>query len=258
MRYFIELSYRGTNYHGWQRQPNGISVQEVIEKALQTMLRQPIGILGSGRTDTGVHAEQQYAHFDVENPLPNLPQLQHSLNAILPDDVAIHQIFPVHTDDHARFTATSRYYQYRIIRCKSPFKTKMAYVFNPELDVEAMNDAADRLRQYTDFESFSKIKTDVKTFNCSIAFAYWEVDDEVNPAHANLTFHIKADRFLRGMVRAIVGTLLDVGQGRITPDTFEAIIQAKVRKQAGRAVPPDGLFLVEVGYPDAVFRQLIN
>lgn len=249
MRYFIELSYRGTNYHGWQLQPTGVSVQEVIEKALQTILRQRIGIIGSGRTDTGVHASQQFAHFDLEKSLANVGQLQHSLNSILPADIAIHRIFPVRPDDHARFTATSRYYQYQLIRRKNAFKSGLAYVFHPDLNVAAMNEAAERLRQYTDFESFSKVKTDVKTFRCAIAFAYWQQHE-----NGDLTFHIKADRFLRGMVRAIVGTLLEVGQGRMTPDGFEAIIQANDRKQAGRAVPPEGLFLTEVEYPIEVFE----
>lgn len=249
MRYFIELSYRGTNYHGWQLQRTGVSVQEVIEKALQTILRQPIGIIGSGRTDTGVHAAQQFAHFDLDQPVANERQLQHSLNSILPADIAIHRLFPVRPDDHARFTAISRYYQYQLIRRKNVFKTSLAYVFNPELHVAAMNEAADRMRQYADFESFSKVKTDVKTFNCTIAFAYWQQHE-----NGDLTFHIKADRFLRGMVRAIVGTLLEVGQGRMTPDGFEAIIQAKDRKRAGRAAPAEGLFLTEVDYPIEVFE----
>nr|WP_293833157.1 tRNA pseudouridine(38-40) synthase TruA [uncultured Arsenicibacter sp.] len=253
MRYFMELSYRGTSYHGWQIQPNGVSVQEVIENVLKVRLREPISILGSGRTDTGVHASQQYAHFDTEQLLPALGQLQHSLNAMLPHDVAIHRIFPVRPDDHARFTAVSRYYEYQIIRRKNPFKTGLAYVFHPPLDVAAMNDAASRLMHYVDFESFSKVKTDVKTFNCRIDFAYWSVTEADGMPDGNLTFHIKADRFLRGMVRAIVGTLLEVGQGRMTPDQFEAVIQAKNRNKAGRAAPPEGLFLAEVGYPDEVF-----
>ncbi|OIN56841.1 tRNA pseudouridine(38-40) synthase TruA [Arsenicibacter rosenii] len=255
MRYFIELSYRGTNYHGWQIQPNGVSVQEVIENVLKIRLREPVSILGSGRTDTGVHASQQYAHFDTEQTLPDLGHLRHSLNAMLPQDVAIHRIFPVRPDDHARFTAVSRYYQYQIIRSKNPFKTGLAYVFHPLLDVIAMNEAANRLTRYADFESFSKVKTDVKTFNCRIDFAYWTMAEADGMPDGNLTFHIKADRFLRGMVRAIVGTLLEVGQGRMTPDQFEAIIQAKNRSKAGRAAPPEGLFLAEVGYPDEVFTE---
>lgn len=251
MRFFMELSYRGTNYQGWQVQPTGVSVQEVIEKALQTILRRPVGIIGSGRTDTGVHAAQQFAHLDLEEPLPNMGQLQHSLNSLLPADIAIHRIFPVRPDDHARFTATFRYYQYQIIRRKNAFKSGLAYVFHPNLDVAAMNDAAHRMLAYTDFESFSKVKTEVKTFRCAMTWAEWQVHE-----NGDLTFHIKADRFLRGMVRAIVGTLLEVGQGRMTPDAFEAIIQAKDRRKAGRAAPAEGLFLTEVGYPAAVFERV--
>lgn len=253
MRYFIELSYRGTDYHGWQRQPNGLSVQEVIENVLSTVLRQPVSIVGSGRTDTGVHAGQQFAHFDTEVPLIISPQLVHSLNSLLPADIAVHDLFPVRDDDHARYTALSRYYQYQIIRQKDPFLAGLAYVFNPPLDVERMNEAADHLRSHTDFESFSKVKTDVKTFNCRIDFAFWE-----RQRGGNLTFHIKADRFLRGMVRAIVGTLLQVGQGRMSVADFERVILTRDRTRAGRAAPAEGLSLVQVGYPDEVFAQRKN
>ncbi|CCH52524.1 tRNA pseudouridine synthase A [Fibrisoma limi BUZ 3] len=256
MRYFIELSYRGTSYHGWQRQPNGMSVQEMIENALATILRQPVSIVGSGRTDTGVHAGQQFAHFDQEEPVRLSPQLVHSLNSLLPADIAIRDIFPVRADDHARYTALSRYYQYQIIRQKDPFLAGLAYVFRPALDVERMNEAADLLRNHTDFESFSKVKTDVRTFNCRIEFAYWERNR--SGTAADLTFHIKADRFLRGMVRAIVGTLLMVGQGRMSVAEFDRIILARDRKQAGRAAPAEGLSLVEVAYPAEVFSNRQN
>jgi tRNA pseudouridine38-40 synthase len=246
-RYFIKVAYRGTAFVGWQNQPNGRSVQEVIEQALTTVLRQPIAITGSGRTDAGVHAEQQFAHFDLAEPLANPARLVQSVNALLGPDVAVFRVFPVSDDSHARFTATSRYYQYRIIRQKDPFRAGLGYVFHPALALDAMNEAAGYLVQHTDFESFSKVKTDVKTFNCHIEFAHWQRDrgDE-------LTFHIRADRFLRGMVRAIVGTLLDVGQGKITPAEFEDIIISRNRKSAGRAAPAEGLFLVEVAYPDDV------
>jgi len=246
MRYFLELAYRGTHYHGWQRQPNGLSVQEVIETALTTVLRQPISIVGSGRTDTGVHAGQQFAHFETDLPLPK--HLLRSLNSLVSNDIAIYDCFPVHADDHARYTATYRYYQYSIIRRKDPFRDGLAYIFTLPLDVERMNQAAELLLNHTDFESFSKVKTDVKTFNCRIDFAYWLVEP-----NGNLTFHIKADRFLRGMVRAIVGTLLDVGQHRLSLTGFDQIIRNRDRKKAGRAAPADGLSLVEVGYPTSVF-----
>lgn len=246
MRYFLELAYRGTHYHGWQRQPNGLSVQEVIETALTTVLRQPISIVGSGRTDTGVHAGQQFAHFETDLPLPK--HLLRSLNSLVSNDIAIYDCFPVHADAHARYTATYRYYQYSIIRRKDPFRDGLAYIFTLPLDVERMNQAAELLLNHTDFESFSKVKTDVKTFNCRIDFAYWLVEP-----NGNLTFHIKADRFLRGMVRAIVGTLLDVGQHRLSSTGFDQIIRDRDRKKAGRAAPADGLSLVEVGYPTSVF-----
>ena len=248
MRYFLELAYRGTNYHGWQRQPNGLSVQEVLENALSTVLRQPVAIVGSGRTDAGVHAGQQFAHFETNAPLPD--SLIRSLNGMIPGDIAVYDCFPVRADDHARFTATFRRYQYQLIRRKDPFREGLAYVFPHLLAVDRMNEAAEKLLLHTDFESFSKVKTDVNTFNCRIDFAYWSAEPT-----GNLTFHIRADRFLRGMVRAIVGTLLDVGQGRLSIDGFEQIVVAKDRKRAGRAAPADGLSLVEVGYPDEVFAH---
>ncbi len=246
-RYFIDIAYRGTSFVGWQNQPNGRSVQAVIEQALTTILRQPIAITGSGRTDAGVHAEQQFAHFDRPEPLLNPVWLLQSLNALLGPDVAVSRIFPVQDTDHARFSAASRYYQYRIIRQKDPFRAGLAYVFYPALNINAMNEAANYLLKHTDFESFSKVKTDVKTFTCQIEFAHWQCD-----RGDDLTFHIRADRFLRGMVRAIVGTLLDVGQGKLTVNAFEQIILNRNRKSAGRAAPAEGLFLVEVAYPDPI------
>jgi len=248
MRYFIQLAYRGTQYHGWQRQPNALSVQEVLETALATILREPVTLIGSGRTDTGVHARQQYAHFETERSIP--PNLIHSLNKLIPDDVAVYDCFPVRADCHARYTAQFRLYQYQIIRWKDPFRDGLAYVFTLPLNVERMNEAAERLLQHQDFESFSKVKTDVNTFNCRIDFAYWE-----QKLNGDLTFHIRADRFLRGMVRAIVGTLLAVGQERLSVLEFNLIIEAKDRNRAGRSVPAEGLSLVAVGYPPDVFSQ---
>ena len=251
MRYFLQLAYRGTQYHGWQRQPNGLSVQEVLETALSTVLREPITLVGSGRTDAGVHAGQQFAHFDTERLLPSA--LIRSLNSLIPGAIAVYDCFPVRAGDHARYTAQFRLYQYQIIRQKDPFRDGLAYVFPLPLDVERMNEAAERLMYYTDFTSFSKVKTDVNTFNCRIDRAYWEPKP-----NDDLTFHIRADRFLRGMVRAIVGTLLAVGQGRLSVAEFEKIIEAKDRKRAGRAVPAEGLSLVAVGYPPDVFSQRQN
>jgi tRNA pseudouridine38-40 synthase len=251
MRYFLQLAYRGTRYHGWQRQPNGLSVQEVIETALTTVLRETIAIVGSGRTDAGVHAGEQFAHFETDAPLP--VQLLRSLNSLVPNDIAFYDCFPVRADDHARYTAAFRYYQYHIIRRKDPFRDGLAYVFTLPLAVERMNEAAGKLLNHTDFESFSKVKTDVKTFTCRIDSAYWD-----SVPTGELIFHIRADRFLRGMVRAIVGTLLAVGQGRLTVDQFEQIIRARDRRQAGRAAPAEGLSLVEVGYPTDVFAHRQN
>lgn len=248
MRYFLQLAYRGTNYHGWQRQPNGLSVQEVLETALTTVLRQPTVIVGSGRTDAGVHAGEQFAHFETDVTLP--AHLLRSLNSLIPPDIAVYDCFPVRADNHARYTATFRYYQYHIIRRKDPFREGLAYIFTLPLNVVRMNEAAGILLKHTDFESFSKVKTDVRTFNCRIDWAYWE-----QKPSGDLVFHIRADRFLRGMVRAIVGTLLAVGQERLSITDVDQIIQARNRKQAGRAAPAEGLSLVEVGYPDEVFNN---
>ncbi|MCY7358072.1 MAG: tRNA pseudouridine(38-40) synthase TruA [Rudanella sp.] len=243
-RYFMELAYCGTKYHGWQIQANGHSIQAEIEQALSKRLGRPISILGSGRTDAGVHAEQQFAHFDLPQPLENPDQIVYSLNAMLPTDIAIRRIFPVDTDAHARFSANSRYYQYRIRQQKDAFRPGQCYYFRHELDIDAMNEAAALLLQYTNYKSFSRAKAAVKHFHCTIDLAEWRPD-----TGADLTFHIRANRFLWGMVRAIVGTLLDLGQGRMTIADFERIILALDRQVAGRAAPASGLFLCEVGYP---------
>ncbi len=250
MRYFIELSYRGTAYHGWQTQANGVSVQTTLEAALTQRLGKPMYVLGSGRTDAGVHAKQQFAHCDVEEPLPLTEDFLYSLNCILPEDIAIHQIFAVPSDAHARFSATSRYYQYHITRNKSAFFSGLTYHFRPLLKLGKMNEACQLLLQHTDFQSFAKARADVTNFHCRLDFAYW--------AYTNddcLTFHIKANRFLWGMVRTIVGTMVDIGQGRLSLGQFEQIILARDRTQAGRAAPANGLYLVEVGYPAEVVEH---
>jgi tRNA pseudouridine38-40 synthase len=254
MRYFIELSYRGTAYHGWQAQANGISIQTTIEAALSQRFGRPMYILGSGRTDAGVHAEQQFAHLDVSELLPLSDALIYSLNCILPDDIAIHTIFPVRPTDHARFSATSRYYQYHITRHKNVFQNGLTYHFRPELNEELMNVACQRLLQTTDFKSFSKARADVTNFLCRLDMAHWQRTGD------RLTFHIKANRFLWGMVRTIVGTMVEIGQGRMSLDQFDAIIQAKDRTVAGRAAPANGLYLMEVTYPAEVLagRLLLN
>ncbi len=248
-RYFIELSYKGTDFHGWQNQANGVSVQQVLEETLSKRLRQSVTIMGSGRTDARVHARQQFAHMDLPELLAEREDLVHSLNQMLPDGIAIHRIFPVRPDDHARFSAIARYYQYHLIRQKSPFLTDLCYVFRPDLDVPLMNEAAALLLTTSNFKSFSKVKTTVAHFHCKLTEAEWRPDQD------RLVFHIRADRFLYGMVRAIVGTLLEVGQHRMTVEEFAAIIRAEDRTAAGRAAPPNGLFLTEVSYPREVMMN---
>ncbi|MBO0939702.1 tRNA pseudouridine(38-40) synthase TruA [Fibrella sp. HMF5335] len=247
-RYFIELSYKGTDFHGWQIQPNGISVQQVLDETLTQRLSRPIYVTGSGRTDAGVHASQQFAHFDTEGELPEIDMLVYSLNNMLPDGIAIHHIFPVEATTHARFSATARYYQYHIRRQKSPFLAGLSYIFRPELDVALMNAAAAKLLEHSNFRSFSKVRTNVNHYHCRIMRAEWEQRAD------ELVFHIKADRFLYGMVRCLVGTLLDVGQGRMTVDQFVDVIRAEDRTAASRAVPASGLFLTEVSYPDGLLE----
>ncbi len=242
MRYFIELSYKGTHFHGWQKQPNASTVQEELEKAFGVLFRQSVEIIGSSRTDAGVHAEQQFAHFDWPSEIVYKDRLIHGLNSILPQDIAVKQLITVENDIHSRFAATHRCYEYRIIRQKNPFLPDLAYHFRPELDMNRMNEAAALLLKYSDFECFSKIHTDVKTFLCQIEYAHWQ------QTASGLTFYIKANRFLRGMVRAIVGTLLEIGRGRITIEQFEQIILSKNRKNAAAQAPACGLFLTEVGY----------
>ncbi len=242
MRYLIECSYKGTIFHGWQVQDNATTVQGHIEQALTTILKQPMQIIGSSRTDAGVHAYQQFAHFDVEEPLNNIEKMVYAMNGILPKDIAIQQIRLVSDEFHSRFDATFRRYLYRISPQKSPFWQEFSYFYRAPLDIEQMNRAGEILKKHIDFQCFSKVHTDVATFNCRIEWAYWERQDQF------LLFHIKADRFLRGMVRAIVGTMLEVGTGKISLSAFEEIILSKNRNEAGRAVPALGLTLVEVGY----------
>ncbi|MBQ9666437.1 MAG: tRNA pseudouridine(38-40) synthase TruA [Bacteroidaceae bacterium] len=246
MRYFIYLSYDGARYHGWQIQPNGISVQEVLGKALSTLLRTPIEVTGAGRTDAGVNASLMVAHFDTTQEVDD--NLAYKLNKFLPYDIAIHKIIPVKADAHARFSATSRTYHYYVITEKSPFEP-YAYRFPLPLDFDLMNEAAATLFDYIDFTSFSKLHTDVKTNNCRITHAEWS---QVSPIKWQFT--ITADRFLRNMVRAIVGTLLDVGRGVLTIEQFREIIEKKDRCSAGTSVPGNALFLADVTYPEDVFE----
>lgn len=244
-RYFIELAYNGTNYHGWQIQPNAVTVQEMLNKALSILLRQPVETTGCGRTDTGVHATTFYAHFDLEESMVSGPRDIgiRSLNSLLPYDIAIKRIVPVHAEAHARFDATLRSYEYHIHFHKDPFKLDRSWLLRDVPDVALMNQAAAILMEYTDFSCFSKSNTQVFTNNCKISRAEWVKTGD------GLVFHISADRFLRNMVRAIVGTLILVGKGEIEPEGIRAIIESKNRSNAGTSVPACGLYLTEVKYP---------
>jgi len=242
MRYFIELSYKGTAYNGWQKQNNSLGVQQVLEEAMSKILRIPLELTGSSRTDTGVHAEQQFAHFDF-NEIQDTGKLVYNINGMIPRDVAVKRIFTVPEDTNSRFAATYRRYEYRISKIKNPFLMNQVYVLRADLDLDKMNQAAELLLQYIDFESFSKIHTSVNNFRCSISQAEWFEQDDL------LIFSIRSNRFLRGMVRALVGTLLEVGKGKKTVADFEEVIKSRDRKKAGAQAPAEGLFLVEVGYP---------
>jgi tRNA pseudouridine38-40 synthase len=247
MRYFFEISYNGSAYHGWQNQANAVGVQSVVEDALSKLFRKNISITGSGRTDTGVHCAQQFFHAEMDDKfVPD--DLVHRLNSFLPRDIAIRSIQKVKSDAHARYDAYERSYEYRITMQKNPLLNGYAFHFFKPIDYKLMNEAARLLKGEQDFTCFSKVKTDVNHFVCNIKNAHWVKDGEM------LIFHITANRFLRGMVRAIVGTLLDVGTRKIAVSDFEKIIQSKDRKKAGMNVPPEGLFLTEVKYPKRIFE----
>lgn len=260
-RYFIELSYDGTHYHGWQIQPNAVTVQELLDSALSTVLREPIETTGCGRTDTGVHATQFFAHFDCKSMINSQwtiadpakamdngqwtidPKTINSLNSILPWDIAIKRIISIHPDAHARFDATQRSYEYHIHFGKDPFKLNRSWELRDKPDIALMNDAAAIMVGYTDFSCFSKSNTQTFTNNCKIVRAEW-VENE-----GGLVFHISADRFLRNMVRAIVGTLIAIGRKEMEPEAIRQIIESKNRGKAGTSVPACGLYLTEVKYP---------
>lgn len=241
MRYFLEFSYNGTNYHGWQSQPNAVSVQETINNAISLLLSEKIEVLGAGRTDTGVHASQMFAHFDYQGWFET-SQLRHKLNSFLPKDIAIHDIIPVHDDAHARFDATKRTYEYHINTKKDVFLDGLSWFQHHQLDVDKMNEAAKILFDHTNFECFSKTGSDVGTFNCKIHRADWRIENH------KLIFTVAADRFLRNMVRAIVGTLVNVGLHKVDLEGFNAIIESKDRGKAGFSVPAHGLYLTKIEY----------
>ena len=251
VRYFLKLSYKGTHYHGWQRQPNAITVQQTLEEALATILRIHIPITGAGRTDTGVHASEMYAHFEVETAFAKADKkkLLQKLNGLLPKDIAIQAILPVTPEAHTRFDAIQRSYLYRISKSKNPFTTESAYHFKKSLNIPAMNIAAARLLQHTNFECFSKSHTDVKTYLCDVRKAIWTETEE------EYRFEVSADRFLRNMVRAIVGTLLEIGLEKHPPEWIDEVIQSKSRAVAGVSVPAHGLYLTEVSYPKTIFKD---
>ncbi len=282
MRYFLEISYKGTDYHGWQIQPNAVTVQEVLDKALSTCFREKIETTGCGRTDTGVHARQFYVHFEGSDQLsalsfelsgiepqqsvlsnelsgmepqtsalspptfglkPKTSKLLNSLNALLPRDIAVKRIIEVEPEAHARFDAVLRSYEYHVHFNKDPFKQDFSWQLKDELDMEAMNVAAGIIKEYRDFSCFSKSNTQVFTNNCKIEDAYWEANS------SGSVFHISADRFLRNMVRAIVGTLIPIGRGEMKPEAIRNIIESKNRSNAGTSVPACGLYLTRVIYP---------
>ena len=245
MRYFIELSYDGTPFVGWQRQRAGDSVQSCLEDALSILFSKPISIVGAGRTDAGVHAHQLFAHVDIDEHIDQ--DLMFRLNKLLPKEIAVNNIITVSQDAHARFDAVSRTYRYQINKQKNPFLQKRSYHFAKPLDLDLMNQAAKILIDHEDFKCFSKSRTDVKTYVCDIQEAYWQQNG------SELAFYIQANRFLRNMVRAIVGTLIEVGLRKISISDFETILASRDRSQAGYSVPAHGLYLEKVNYPKHIF-----
>ncbi|WP_419214063.1 tRNA pseudouridine(38-40) synthase TruA [Maribacter sp. X9] len=248
MRYFIQFSYFGKAYHGWQNQPNAITVQEVLEDTMSKLLRMPISLMGAGRTDTGVHAKQMYAHFDCGS-LENINELIFRLNSFLPNDIAVQRIFEVNNNAHARFDASARTYEYLVTKLKDPFVQDMAHCIKQDLDLVLMNTAATLLLGKKDFECFSKSKTDVFTNVCDLRQAQWTLENDM------LTFTITADRFLRNMVRAIVGTLLNVGSGKYPADHVNTILKSRDRTKAGVSVPAKGLYLTSIIYPNTILKN---
>lgn len=248
MRYFIRLAYRGAPFHGWQIQPNAISVQESLETALSTILRSPISITGAGRTDTGVNATEMYAHFDCDTMIPDKKKFLLSLNRLVGKDISIYDIIDVRPEAHARFDAISRTYKYFITESKNPFIYPFSWYSPSSLDYDIMNRAADILLGTKDFTSFSKLHTDVKTNICNVTQAEWTKETK-----DIMVFTISADRFLRNMVRAIVGTLVNVGRGKLDIDGFRKVIDKKDRCAAGSSMPGEALFLWKIEYPREIF-----
>ncbi|MBT8298948.1 MAG: tRNA pseudouridine(38-40) synthase TruA [Maribacter sp.] len=248
MRYFIAFSYFGKSYHGWQNQPNAITVQEVLEDTLSKLLRISIVVVGAGRTDAGVHAKAMMAHFDIEHEI-DLEDLVFRANAFLPDDIAVDEIFQVHKEAHARFDATERTYEYWITQKKNPFYYDRAHYVKQMLAIDKMNAAAELLLEHHDFECFSKSNTDVKTYLCDVRKAIWTQEKDI------LVFTISSDRFLRNMVRAVVGTLLNVGNGKWSLADVQDILKSNDRTKAGASVPAKGLYLTKIVYPKTISRH---
>ncbi|MDQ3292660.1 MAG: tRNA pseudouridine(38-40) synthase TruA [Bacteroidota bacterium] len=247
MRYFLEIAYDGTNYHGWQIQPNAVTVQQVLNDCLSTILRETIETIGSGRTDTGVHAEQQFVHFDVTRTLDK-EEACYRFNRILPHDIAVKNIYEVSPEAHARFDAVARTYEYRICLNNNPFLHAYSHYLSRKPNIEAMNEAAEMLLGFEDFTTFSKVKGETKHYKCQMYYAHWELrEDDM------LIFTIRANRFLRGMVRLIVGTLLDVGSEKLTISDFKEVVSSQDRRQSSGAAPAAGLFLTRVEYPENYF-----
>lgn len=247
-RYFMQISFLGTRYHGWQIQPNALTVQEIMEKSLALLLNNPVPVTGAGRTDTGVHASFYMLHFDSSQTIEHPEQLVYRLNRFLPPDIAVKKIIEVDQEAHARFSAVSRTYTYYLSTVKDPFLTGTSYIYTVPLNIMLMNEAADTLKEYVDFTSFSKLHTDVKTNNCRVYDAVWTRNGDM------LVFTIRADRFLRNMVRAIVGTLLKTGREELSVSDFRKIIEKKDRAAAGVSAPAKGLFLSAIQYPDHIWR----
>ena len=246
-RFFVELSFNGSGYHGWQRQPNALSVQQTLEEAFSRLLREQITLVGAGRTDAGVHADQMFAHFDSSSAPINCEELVFLMNGFLPNDIALKKISKVHAQAHARFDATHRSYKYYITTIKDPFRNNVSYYLKNVPDVALMNQAAKILFEHEDFQCFSRSNTDVKTFLCKIKEAKWTQEG------SSIVFHIVANRFLRNMVRAIVGTFLEIGFKKKTLQDLEDIIKSKDRGRAGFSAPAQGLFLSEISYPSKLF-----
>ena len=245
MRYFIEFAYKGTYYHGWQIQPNAISVQQILNQALSIILKIDINLVGAGRTDTGVHAKQMFAHFDFDESIEK-DFLIYKLNSYLPKDIAVLDFYKVSNNAHARFNATKRTYEYHIHTQKNAFDSDDSYYFKNNLNIDLMNKACQILKNHTNFECFSKVHTDVNTFNCTIENAIWIKNE------TKIIFTIAADRFLRNMVRAIVGTMINVGLEKVSLQQFIEIIESKDRKKAGFSVPAHGLYLTKIEYQKAL------